>query len=93
MLPTTFTVRPTSKRATPRAPRSLVLLVNANPETRALYGDALRLAGCGVVDVVDGREALIRTVQRPLPDLGPVFCGAFQNRQRTRPLRPVDQVW
>lgn len=43
-----------------------VLIADSDGAIRSLYGESLRLAGCDVVDAVDGRDALIKALsQRP----------------------------
>ena len=48
---------------TPSAPR--VLVVDADDDTRLLYHNALRLAGCDVREAADGREALTKALIQP----------------------------
>lgn len=44
--------------------RSAIRILVADPDndTRSLYGESLRLAGCDVVDAADGREALVKAL-------------------------------
>jgi two-component system, chemotaxis family, chemotaxis protein CheY len=42
-----------------------VLIVDADADTRALYRRALPLAGCEVVEAVDGRDALTKALVEP----------------------------
>jgi CheY-like chemotaxis protein len=39
-----------------------VLVADADDETRAIYRESLQLAGCDVVDAVDGRDALVKAL-------------------------------
>ena len=39
-----------------------VLIADADDETRSLYRESLRLAGCDVVDAADGRDALVKAL-------------------------------
>jgi two-component system, chemotaxis family, chemotaxis protein CheY len=39
-----------------------ILVVDADDDTRSLYRESLRLAGCDVVDAADGREALVKAL-------------------------------
>jgi CheY-like chemotaxis protein len=47
------------------APRRRVLVVDANPETRALYEQSFLTAGFDVVPAADGREALTKALVHP----------------------------
>jgi two-component system chemotaxis response regulator CheY len=42
-----------------------VLVADADADTRSLYGHALHLAGCEVVEATDGRDALAKALVRP----------------------------
>jgi CheY-like chemotaxis protein len=46
-------------------PRPLILVADADAETRALYSVVFGLAGCEVVEAADGRQALTRALMRP----------------------------
>ena len=39
-----------------------VLVVDADDETRSHYRESLRVAGCDVIDAVDGRDALVKAL-------------------------------
>lgn len=39
-----------------------MLVADADYDTRALYRDSLKLAGCDVVDAADGRDALVKAL-------------------------------
>jgi two-component system chemotaxis response regulator CheY len=47
-------------------PKSTVLIVEPDADTRALYCQSLNLASCDIVEAADGREALVKALQLPL---------------------------
>jgi CheY-like chemotaxis protein len=49
----------------PPAPTPSILVVDADADTRALYHDSLAIAGCGVVEAPDGRDALVQALMHP----------------------------
>jgi CheY-like chemotaxis protein len=42
--------------------RPNILVVDADEDTRSLYQDTLRLAGCDVCEASDGRDALTKAL-------------------------------
>jgi two-component system, chemotaxis family, chemotaxis protein CheY len=71
-----------------------VLVADADADTRLLYRESLRLAGCDVVDAADGRDALVKALShRPtlvitetrLPILdGYALCQVLRRDSATR---------
>src|SRR5437660_945063 len=49
----------------PSVSPSLILVVDADADTRALYREAFALVGCDVVEACDGREALAKAFVQP----------------------------
>lgn len=51
--------------AVPSFPATVVLIVDPDAETRALYRDAFIRVGCDVVEASDGRDALAKALPHP----------------------------
>lgn len=65
MHPDTVQIEPTTNPLPRSSPIPRILVVTADDDTRALYGQSFQESGCHVIEASDGRDALTKALARP----------------------------
>ena len=65
MHPDTVQSEPTTSPLPRSAPSPRILVVTADDDTRALYGESFQEIGCHVIEASDGRDALTKALTSP----------------------------